>query len=239
MGLCPQETILVEDLSVEEHLLLFARIKGTPGRWERECVERCLAATDLGGKRHAFPGELSGGMRRRLAIGCALVGAAALSVLDEPTTGLDPITRRKVWEAIAGARDEGSCVLLTTHMLEEAEELCTDIVIINKGVVATQGSVQELKELWGTGYTLSVDVQSGEEERARAYVASLLEASCQQPVKRSRGGQMVFKVGRDAEAVGRLFLALAGSASANGIRHWGVSQASLEDAYIRIILREE
>merc|ERR1712232_1301213 len=125
-------------------------------------------------KRACVPDELSGGMRRRLAVGCSMVGHPALALLDEPTTGLDPIARREIWSSIMGARDSGTACLLTTHMLEEAEELCTHIVIIAKGRVAAEGSVQELKDSWSTGYMLHVDAKSGDEALARQYVARLL-----------------------------------------------------------------
>jgi len=164
-----------------------------------------------------------------------MVGHPALALLDEPTTGLDPIARREIWASIMDARDSGTACLLTTHMLEEAEELCTHIVILSKGRVAAEGSVQQLKDSWSTGYMLHVDAKAGAEAQVRSYIASLLPERYQTPVKTSLHGQMIFNVSKDAEFVGNLFLQLAKDADSNGIRHWGISQASLEDAYMRIV----
>merc|ERR1712124_162236 len=104
-------------------------------------------------------------------------------LLDEPTSGLDPVSRRGIWDFIGAARDNGTCILLTTHMLEEAEELCSSIVILSKGRVSTKGTVQELKTTWGCGYTLTIDAKSGEDQKARAHIASLLPVELQSPVK--------------------------------------------------------
>lgn len=233
LGLCPQESALNPDLSVEDHLAFFARLRDVA---QPEAVAaRFLRAIRLEHRRTAVPDELSGGMRRRLAVGCSMVGHPALALLDEPTTGLDPVARREIWTAIMDARDSGTACLLTTHMLEEAEELCTHIVILSQGRVAAEGSVQQLKDAWSTGYMLHVDAKAGEEHRVKQYVASLLPDHYKTPVKTSLHGQMIFNVSKDAEFVGHLFLQLAKGAAEHGIRHWGISQASLEDAYIRII----
>jgi len=238
IGLCPQETVLFEDLTVEEHIYLFGRIRAVLKCKEKECFEQMIDATMLADKRDAFPSQLSGGMRRRLAVGCALTGSSTLTFLDEPTTGLDPFARRQLWATIGKAKADGSCLLLTTHMLEEAEALCSDLVILNKGRIATQGSVQELKDVWGTGYMLTVDADDGEEEKAMAFISSQLEGDDKNPVKVSQRGQMTFKVGRDVERVGQLFLTLGRHVGGNGIKRWGISQATLEDAYVRIIQQE-
>lgn len=187
------------------------------------------------GKRTSLPNELSGGMRRRLAIGCAMVGNPALAMLDEPTTGLDPVARREIWNAISAARDCGTACLLTTHILEEAEQLCTYIVILSSGRIAAEGSVQQLKETYSLGYLLSIDAQATDMDKVKAYVGTLLPDRHKNPVKTTLHGQMIYSVGTNARDVGNLFIALDGGASANGIRSWGISQASLEDAYLRII----
>eukprot|EP00929_Paragymnodinium_shiwhaense_P119162 TRINITY_DN91037_c0_g1_i1.p1 TRINITY_DN91037_c0_g1~~TRINITY_DN91037_c0_g1_i1.p1 ORF type:complete len:735 (+),score=142.89 TRINITY_DN91037_c0_g1_i1:81-2207(+) len=233
LGLCPQDSALNPDLTVEEHLLFFARIRGGPK--PEAMATRILQSIKLDSRRDSVPIELSGGMRRRLAIGCSMVGHPAVALLDEPTTGLDPVARREIWSAIMESRDAGTACLLTTHMLEEAEELCTNIVILTKGHVAAEGSVQQLKENWSTGYMLHVDARAGEEQKVRDYMSTALPEPFKQPIKTSLHGQMIYNVGRDATFVGNLFLRLAKEANDNAIRHWGISQASLEDAYLRII----
>jgi len=235
IGLCPQETILNEDLTVKENLLFFARIRGLDAAGACCHVAHILAAASLEGKKACMPGTLSGGMRRRLAVSCAMVGNPSVAVLDEPTTGLDPLSRRGIWGALQQIKAAGGCCLLTTHMLEEAEALCTNLVILRKGTVAAEGSVQQLKQQWGSGYILHVDCKNGEAEQAQAFVASLLPPECREPMRASSQGQVTFKVSSDAKTVGHLFIDLASKAESMGVRHWGISQASLEDAYVHII----
>jgi len=200
-----------------------------------EVAQEFLQVVRLQGKRSWTPGHLSGGMRRRLAVALSMVGHPMLALLDEPTTGLDPVARREVWNAIIHARDAGSACILTTHMLEEAEELCTQIVILTEGLAAARGTVQQLKDTYSSGYRLSIDAKPQEEAKARQFMASLLPAELKEPIKTSLCGQLIFDVSKDARFVGNLFLSLATNAESNGIRHWGISQASLEDAYVRIV----
>eukprot|EP00927_Polykrikos_kofoidii_P064752 TRINITY_DN6029_c1_g1_i1.p1 TRINITY_DN6029_c1_g1~~TRINITY_DN6029_c1_g1_i1.p1 ORF type:complete len:875 (-),score=152.30 TRINITY_DN6029_c1_g1_i1:69-2693(-) len=233
VGLCPQETALADDLTVFEHLVFFAEI--------REAAEPVKSANDflqvvrLEAKRDEVPSCLSGGMRRRLAIGCSMVGDPDLALLDEPTTGLDPSSRRHIWEAIMDARNMGTACLLTTHLLEEAEYLSTNVIIMTQGKIAAEGTVQQLKDRYTGGYQLSVDAMVGEEGRVKEYVATLLPTENKDPVHESLHGNLVYNVSKDAKLVGGLFLELAASADANGVRSWGVSQGSLEDAYLRIL----
>ncbi|CAJ1403352.1 unnamed protein product [Effrenium voratum] len=101
IGLCPQDTVINGDLTVFENLLFFAHVRGVSGDAARRAVAEILRATRLEEKQHALPDALSGGMRRRLAVGCAMIGVPSVVILDEPTTGLDPVSRRGIWETIA------------------------------------------------------------------------------------------------------------------------------------------
>lgn len=177
-------------------------------------------------------------MRRRLAVGCAMIATPSVVVLDEPTTGLDPVSRRGIWQTIAEVKQAGGCCLLTTHMLEEAEYLSSYIVILRRGVVAAEGSVQALKNEWGQGYMLSVDSEESKEEEAQQFVSSLLDESDRTPVKSQRHGQATYKFSKDEESLGHLIIDIARGKAKHGIRHWGISQASLEDAYVRIIQQD-
>ncbi|CAK9068184.1 unnamed protein product [Durusdinium trenchii] len=120
--------------------------------------------------------------------------------------------------------------------LEEAEHLASYLVILRNGVVAAQGSVQALKHEWGQGYMLSVDCEKSQEVEAQEFITSLLDPEDQTPVKSQRDGQKTYKFSKDEEALGHLIISIARGKAKHGIRHWGVSQASLEDAYA---LKEE
>lgn len=139
LGIQLQETKLPEKLTVAETIRLFASFYPQP-----QTVETVLDLVELGEKRKAWYSKLSGGQKQRLAVACALVNRPELLFLDEPTTGLDPQSRRQLWDVIAGFRSAGNTVLLTTHYMEEAERLCDRVAIMDHGKVISLGSPREL-----------------------------------------------------------------------------------------------
>jgi len=139
LGIQLQETKLPEKLSVAETIRLFASFYPDP-----HTVEEVLALVGLEEKRGAWTSKLSGGQKQRLAVACALVNRPDLLFLDEPTTGLDPQSRRQLWEIIGAFRAAGGTVLLTTHYMEEAERLCDQVAIVDRGIVIAHGTPREL-----------------------------------------------------------------------------------------------
>ena len=139
IGVTLQETRFHEKLTVEETLTLFRSFyrSGPP-------VETALCQVDLGDKRAARVGTLSGGQKQRLALAAGLVGDPELLFLDEPTTGLDPVSRRGLWTIIEGLKGRGRTVVLTTHYMEEAAVLCDDIVIVDHGRIVARGTPEAL-----------------------------------------------------------------------------------------------
>jgi ABC-2 type transport system ATP-binding protein len=141
LGIQLQETQLSEKLTVRETLTLFHSFY----REGRE-VSEVIDLVELGEKTDARVGGLSGGQKQRLAVACALVGNPQLMFLDEPTTGLDPQSRRQLWELMSRFRADGRTVVLTTHYMEEAERLCDRVAIVDHGHVIALGSPMELME---------------------------------------------------------------------------------------------
>jgi ABC-2 type transport system ATP-binding protein len=139
IGISLQETRFTERLTVLETLVLFRSFYRN-GHPPAEVME----AVGLGEKAKSWVGKLSGGQRQRLAVACALVGDPHLLFLDEPTTGLDPQSRRHLWDIIRKLREEGRTVLLTTHYMDEAERLCNRVAIIDHGRIIALGSPAEL-----------------------------------------------------------------------------------------------
>jgi lipooligosaccharide transport system ATP-binding protein len=144
LGVVPQEDNLDRDLSVGENLLVHAGYYGLRGAVARRRRDELLAFAGLDARARANVRELSGGMRQRLLIARALVNRPRLVVLDEPTTGLDPQARRTVWGVLAGLREEGVTLVLTTHYMEEAARLCDRLVIMDGGRIADEGAPGEL-----------------------------------------------------------------------------------------------
>ncbi len=139
LGIQLQETQLADKLTVEETLAVFRSFYR-----QSHTVNEVLALVELEEKRRARIATLSGGQKQRLAVACALVSKPELLFLDEPTTGLDPHSRRQLWEIIRGFRAAGGTVLLTTHYMEEAERLCDRVAIMDHGKVIALGTPREL-----------------------------------------------------------------------------------------------
>ncbi len=155
-GTALQETKLPEKLFVEEALQLVRSFyrRGVT-------VDEVLHAVQLEEKRRAWVGKLSGGQRQRLAVACALVCKPDLLFLDEPTTGLDPQSRRQLWDIIKGFRAGGGTILLTTHYMEEAERLCDRVAIIDHGRIITLGPPAELIATLGAEQVVEFALENG------------------------------------------------------------------------------
>src|SRR4051812_15590018 len=141
LGIQLQDTQLSEKLTVDETLTLFQSFY----RNARDIGE-VIDQVELAEKRHSRVGGLSGGQKQRLAVACALVGNPQLLFLDEPTTGLDPQSRRQMWDLIAQFQAEGKTIVLTTHYMEEAERLCDRVAIVDHGHVIALGTPQQLMD---------------------------------------------------------------------------------------------
>lgn len=157
MGTQLQETKLPEKLKVEEAVRLF-RSFYRRGR----SVDEVLALVALEEKRTAWVGKLSGGQRQRLAVACALVCNPDLLFLDEPTTGLDPQSRRQLWGVVEEFRRRGGTVLLTTHYMEEAERLCDRVAVVDHGEIIALGSPRELIASLGAEHVVDFALEQGE-----------------------------------------------------------------------------
>src|SRR5271156_4638401 len=144
LGISLQETRLSEKLTVRETIELFASFYSEP-----RSADDVLDDLQLGEKADAFVGKLSGGQRQRLAVATALVGNPRILFLDEPTTGLDPQSRRQLWDIIRNFQRSGGTVLLTTHYMDEAERLCDRLAIVDHGQIIAEGSPADLIERLG------------------------------------------------------------------------------------------
>jgi ABC-2 type transport system ATP-binding protein len=156
LGISLQETQFSDKLTVVETVRLFRSF------YRRgPAAEEVLDLVQLREKRNARVGQLSGGQRQRLALACALVGDPQLLFLDEPTTGLDPQSRRQLWELIEGFRAGGRSILLTTHYMEEAERLCDRVAIVDHGRIIAEGTPRELIAGLGAEHVLEFAVAAG------------------------------------------------------------------------------
>ncbi|KAK9119373.1 hypothetical protein Scep_017466 [Stephania cephalantha] len=168
IGVCPQFDILWDVLSGQEHLHLFASIKGLPSSSIKSVAEKSLAEVKLSEAAKMRTSSYSGGMKRRLSFAIALIGDPKLVILDEPTTGMDPITRRHVWDLIENAK-RGRAIVLTTHSMEEADILGDRIAIMAKGKLRCIGTSIRLKSRFGTGFIANISFHESNPAMSPAY----------------------------------------------------------------------
>jgi lipooligosaccharide transport system ATP-binding protein len=150
LGVCPQLDNLDPELSVRENLTTYARFFGIPRRVARQRADELLDFVQLGERATSKVEPLSGGMKRRLTIARALVNEPDLVLLDEPTTGLDPQARHLVWERLFRLKQQGVTLVLTTHYMDEAEQLCDRLVVMDGGRIVAEGSPRALIEQYST-----------------------------------------------------------------------------------------
>lgn len=149
LGVVPQELALYEDLPAIENLTYWGKAYGLRGSDLDSRVREVLDHIGLADRAKDLPKEFSGGMKRRLNFGCGIVHQPKLLLLDEPTVGVDPQSRQRLFEMVEMERDAGACVLYTTHYMEEAERLCDSLAIIDHGKIIAEGSVAELQAQLG------------------------------------------------------------------------------------------
>jgi lipooligosaccharide transport system ATP-binding protein len=150
LGVCPQLDNLDVELSVRENLTTYARFFGIPRRVARRRADELLEFVQLSERADSKVEPLSGGMKRRLTIARALVNEPEIVLLDEPTTGLDPQARHLVWERLFRLKQQGVTLVLTTHYMDEAEQLCDRLVVMDAGRIVAEGSPRELIERYST-----------------------------------------------------------------------------------------
>ncbi|XP_040829656.1 phospholipid-transporting ATPase ABCA3-like [Ochotona curzoniae] len=155
LGLCPQYDLLFPNMTVSEHLVFYCAIKGVPSKGRSEEMNKMLASFGLLQKRNELSKSLSGGMKRKLSIMIALIGGSKVVILDEPTTGMDPVSRRSTWDVLQQYK-KGRTMLLTTHYMDEADTLGDRIAIMVKGTLQCCGSSIFLKKRYGVGYHLVI-----------------------------------------------------------------------------------
>ncbi len=168
LGVVPQELALYEDLPAVENLRYWGAAYGLKGTELKTRVEEVLGYIGLGDRAKDLPKTFSGGMKRRLNFGCGIVHRPRVLLLDEPTVGVDPQSRERLFAMVEEQRDAGACVLYTTHYMEEAERLCNQLVIIDHGRVLAAGTVAGLRAKLGERDTLLLtgDFPDGAASRA-------------------------------------------------------------------------
>ncbi len=230
LGIQLQETQLAEKLTVVETLTLFRSFYAT-GR----TIDDVIDLVQLGEKRGARVVELSGGQKQRLALACALVGDPQLLFLDEPTTGLDPQSRRQLWTLVEGLKADGRTIVLTTHYMDEAERLCDQIAIVDHGTVIALGSPRQLIASLGADNVIRLAV---DEAAASPHPIALAELLALPDVRGGRETASGYEL--RAGSVQAVLPSLLALAESRGVRWHELSthSATLEDVFVSLTGRE-
>lgn len=239
-GICPQHDVLFDELTPREHLQFFARIRGIADQLINTEVDTILADIDLKEKANAIASKLSGGQKRKLSVGIALIGDPKLIFLDEPTAGVDPYSRRHLWSVLK-QRKEGKVILLTTHFMDEADILADRKAIMTKGTIRCFGSSLFLKNRFGIGYHLTLVLKDESKvSTIRNAVQATIEGSEQ---ARLFGKELSFVLPRDrVTSFPQLFHLVEKDiygSGAMGISSYGVSMTTLEEVFLHIGEEEE
>ena len=174
LGVVPQEDTLDSELSVRENLLVYGRYFGLPRKLINERTDQLLDFVQLTERAGDQVDPLSGGMKRRLTIARSLINDPEILILDEPTTGLDPQARHVVWDRLFTLKQRGVTLVLTTHYMDEAEQLCDRLVVMDHGRIAAEGTPRQLIAEYSTPEVLELRFPPGQQEEWVAKVKDLL-----------------------------------------------------------------
>ena len=175
LGVCPQEDTLDIELSVYENLYVYGRYFGIPRSEVRSRAAELLEFVQLTERANAKVDDLSGGMKRRLTIARSLINNPDLLLLDEPTTGLDPQARHVLWDRLFRLKQQGVTLVITTHYMDEAEQLCDRLVVMDKGLIAAEGSPAALIREHSTREVAELRFTVGDHQQLAEKVADLAE----------------------------------------------------------------
>jgi ABC-2 type transport system ATP-binding protein len=231
LGISLQETRLSEKLTVRETINLFASFYREP-----RSTEEVLEQLQLTEKADAWVGKLSGGQRQRLAVATALVCNPKILFLDEPTTGLDPQSRRQLWDIIREFQRAGGTALLTTHYMDEAEKLCDRLAIVDHGQIIAEGSPAELIERLGGHHVVEFAISGNSDGASLERWRGLPSVES----VRNEDGLIALNVREPHLTIPALLEAI--KRQENQLQHLTTRQASLEDVFVRLTgrhLRED
>ncbi|XP_022089306.1 ATP-binding cassette sub-family A member 3-like [Acanthaster planci] len=232
LGLCPQHDVLFDRMTVREHLYFFAKLKGCPSSRVKKEVESYINALELQDKRDAQARQLSGGMRRKLCVGIALIYDSKVVMLDEPTSGMDPSARRFTWDLLQRHR-QGRTILLTTHHMDEADLLGDRIAIMAKGELQCVGTSLFLKKKYGVGYHMTI-AKTPTCDVAR--VSALISKHVPGMQEESNVGSELSYI-LPEESVGQfeqLFNDLEQQRAGLGINSYGASVTTMEEVFLKV-----
>ncbi|KAM7379618.1 hypothetical protein PAMP_005160 [Pampus punctatissimus] len=234
MGYCPQFDAIDELLTGREHLYLYARLRGVPESEIPRVAEwgiQKLGLTEYAGR---CAGTYSGGNKRKLSTAIAMIGCPALVLLDEPTTGMDPHSRRFLWNAIMSVIQDGRAVVLTSHSMEECEALCTRLAIMVNGTFKCLGTIQHLKYKYGDGYVVTMKIKAAKPGLSPELepVESFMESCFPGCVQREKHYNTLQYEIACSSSLARIFQLVVANKERLSIEDYSVSQTTLDQVFV-------
>jgi ATP-binding cassette subfamily A (ABC1) protein 3 len=232
MGFCPQHNILFPRLTVREHLNVFALFKGMPRENINEEIKLLLKDLHLESKKDVLSMNLSGGYKRKLSLGIALVGGSKIVFLDEPSSGMDVTARREMWDMLKKYKND-RIIILTTHYMEEADNLGDRIGIMSHGQMLCCGTSDFLKNKFGEGYNLVVVKNSREDNlQLESFVRDNIPGSSKVSEVSS---EATYRLPKGSEShFAEFFIKFDKQISALGVSSYGVSMTTLEEVFLKV-----
>ncbi|XP_035229982.1 ATP-binding cassette sub-family A member 2-like, partial [Stegodyphus dumicola] len=235
IGYCPQFDALYEELTAKEHLILYSRFRGIPLKEEDKVIEWALKKLDLVDYADRVAGTYSGGNKRKLSTAIALLGAPSVIFLDEPTTGMDPYTRRFLWNLITELVKSGRSVVLTSHSMEECEALCTRLAIMVNGHFKCLGSIQHLKNRFGEGYYITVRTEQGELETIKRWFRKTFTDA---RLKEQHYNLLQFELKSGCISLAYVFSKMESALQDLPIEEYSVCQNTLDNVFINFVKQQ-
>lgn len=232
LGVCPQHDVLFPELTVLQHLQIFAAFKGVDPAKVMEESNIMIAEVGLLEKAFSTASGLSGGQKRKLSLGIALIGDSKVVILDEPTSGMDPYSRRSTWNVIQKHK-RGRCIMLSTHFMDEADILGDRIIIMAEGKLQTTGSPLYLKGVFGVGYTLNVVKESQNQDSSlvldivRRYIPDVQVLS-------DVGTEQSFRLPFSSSSQFKMMFDEFDALKNKDIKEYRISVTTLEEVFLRV-----
>uniref|UniRef100_A0A3P8SAU7 ATP binding cassette subfamily A member 3 n=1 Tax=Amphiprion percula TaxID=161767 RepID=A0A3P8SAU7_AMPPE len=235
IGYCPQFDAVLDHMTGRETLSMYARLRGIPEKYVSGCVENVLRSLLLEPHADKLVRSYSGGNKRKLSAGMALIGGPPVIFLDEPSTGMDPVARRLLWDAVTRTRESGKAIIITSHSMEECEALCTRLAVMVNGQFKCLGSPQHLKSKFGSGYTLlakvhvEAELEDGDLLLFKDFIESTFPGS---QLKDEHQGMVHYHLTDRTLTWAQVFGTLEAAKEKYHIEDYCVSQISLEQVFL-------
>ncbi|XP_058477240.1 ATP-binding cassette sub-family A member 5 isoform X1 [Solea solea] len=243
VGYCPQTNPLWPRITLQEHLQIYAAVKGLRGKDVPDIISRVVTALELKDHLNKLAKTLSGGVKRKLCFALSMIGSPHTVLLDEPSSGMDPKSKQRMWRAIRAAFSKGQrSAVLTTHYMEEAEAVCDRVAIMVSGQLRCIGSVQHLKGKYGRGYSLEVKLRDHvtgfpQEELLHQHILRIFPHAARQD---SFTSLMVYKIPMDdVKSLSKAFTELEGAKQTFNFEEYNFSQLTFEQVFLEFAKEQE